>query len=85
MNLEDHDMGVPENLRSDKGLYQALKILRLLHIQVTDEGFFLDHLLIVFHVQDLRSLQDHVNNTIEDVQRLTADPKTDTRLGKVGR
>ena len=37
MNLEDHDMGVPENLRSDKGLYQALKILRLLHIQVVNE------------------------------------------------
>ena len=34
VNLDDHDMGVPDKLKTDKGLYQALKVLRLLHIQV---------------------------------------------------
>ena len=29
--------------------------------------------------------QDEINNTIETVQAVTANPKTDTRLGKVGR
>ncbi len=40
---------------------------------------------VCFSSQDLRSLQDQVNATIESAQKLTADPKTDTRLGKVGR
>jgi RLL motif containing protein 1 len=35
-------------------------------------------------VKDLRSLQTAMNECIVSVQSLTADPKTDTRLGKVG-
>lgn len=33
---------------------------------------------------NLRELQSNINNTIEAVQRVTANPKTDTKLGKVG-
>jgi RLL motif-containing protein 1 len=68
--LSEHAMAVPSDLTaagSSPGLVQALKVLRLLH------------------VQDLREIQDRVNGAIESIQQLTANPKTDTRLGKVGR
>lgn len=42
-------------------------------------------ILRLLHLKDLRGLQDEINNTIETVQAVTANPKTDTRLGKVGR
>eukprot|EP01071_Lankesteria_metandrocarpae_P008218 Lankesteria_metandrocarpae@DN4906_c0_g1_i1.p1 len=42
-------------------------------------------ILRLLHCHELRSLQNHVNNTITDLQKITADPKTDARLGKVGR
>ena len=42
-------------------------------------------ILRLMHLKELRSLQDDINDTIESVQALTANPKTDTRLGKVGR
>ena len=35
-------------------------------------------------IHDLRDLQTKVNEAIVAVQSLTADPKTDTKLGKVG-
>ncbi|TRY78464.1 hypothetical protein TCAL_12932 [Tigriopus californicus] len=41
--------------------------------------------LRLLNLKDLRGLQDEVNNTIEQIQALTANPKTDTRLGQVGR
>ncbi len=51
-----------------------------------DEGLYQAlKILQLLKVQRLRDLQDTVNATIESVQKLTADPKTDTRLGKVGR
>lgn len=41
--------------------------------------------LRMLYVSDLRDLQDRVNELIVSVQAYTADPKTDSRLGKVGR
>lgn len=41
-------------------------------------------ILRLLHIQDLRQLQTLVNETIVSVQNLTADPRTDTKLGKVG-
>ena len=42
-------------------------------------------ILRLLHLSDLRDLQTQINEAIVRVQVLTADPKTDTRLGKVGR
>lgn len=36
-------------------------------------------------IHDLRDLQTKINEIIVAVQSITANPKTDTRLGKVGR
>lgn len=41
--------------------------------------------LRLLYVQDLRDLQTRINEAIVAVQAITANPKTDTRLGKVGR
>ncbi len=41
--------------------------------------------LRLLHIQELRKLQTSVNELIVEVQRLTANPKTDQSLGKVGR
>jgi len=42
-------------------------------------------ILRLLYIQDLRSLQTRINESIVAVQAVTANPKTDTRLGKVGR
>ncbi|TMW53076.1 hypothetical protein DOY81_001804 [Sarcophaga bullata] len=42
-------------------------------------------ILRLLQIQSLRELQTHINETIVAVQNLTANPKTDTKLGKVGR
>ncbi|XP_032593628.1 RNA transcription, translation and transport factor protein isoform X2 [Drosophila grimshawi] len=42
-------------------------------------------ILRLLQIQSLRQLQTHINETIVAVQSLTANPKTDTKLGKVGR
>lgn len=42
-------------------------------------------ILRLLYIQDLRQLQTSINECIVEVQKVTADPKTDTRLGKVGR
>ena len=42
-------------------------------------------ILRMLHLAQLRKLQSDINNTIELVQSVTANPKTDTKLGKVGR
>jgi len=41
--------------------------------------------LSLLYIQDLRNLQTKINETIVAVQNITANPKTDTRLGKVGK
>lgn len=38
----------------------------------------------LLHVRQLRSLQDDINNIIADMQALTANPQTNSKLGKVG-
>jgi len=41
-------------------------------------------ILRLLYIQDLRELQTRINEAIVAVQTITANPKTDTRLGKVG-
>ncbi|XP_058796781.1 RNA transcription, translation and transport factor protein [Phymastichus coffea] len=41
--------------------------------------------LSLLYIQDLRDLQTKINEAIVTVQTITANPKTDTKLGKVGR
>lgn len=43
------------------------------------------NVLRLLYINDLRQLQTAVNGMIVQVQSLTANPKTDTKLGKVGR
>lgn len=40
--------------------------------------------LRLLHINEIRQLQTSINETIVAVQQLTADPKTDEKLGKVG-
>lgn len=40
--------------------------------------------LSLLYIQDLRNLQTSINETIVSVQSITANPKTDTNLGRVG-
>jgi len=40
--------------------------------------------LSLLYIQDLRNLQTRINEAIVSVQSITANPKTDTKLGKVG-
>lgn len=41
--------------------------------------------LRLLHIKELRELQTKINELIVAVQNITADPKTDSSLGKVGR
>lgn len=41
-------------------------------------------ILRLLQIQRLRELQTGINETIVVIQNLTANPKTDTKLGKVG-
>lgn len=41
-------------------------------------------ILRLLQIQSLRKLQTAINETIVSVQNITADPRTDTKLGKVG-
>ena len=62
--------------------------IKNLPIGFATESNELNHAVAVLrmlHVADLRSLQGKVNNTINELQEITADPKTDCRLGRVGR
>ncbi|XP_055542169.1 RNA transcription, translation and transport factor protein [Wyeomyia smithii] len=42
-------------------------------------------ILRLLQIQSLRKLQTAINETIVSVQNITADPRTDTTLGKVGK
>lgn len=41
--------------------------------------------LALLYIQELRELQTQINESIVAVQAITANPKTDTRLGKIGK
>ena len=41
--------------------------------------------LRLLHIQELRDLQTHINEVIVAVQAVTANPKTDQTLGRVGK
>jgi len=41
-------------------------------------------ILRLLYIHDLRELQTKINECIVSIQTITANPKTDTRLGKVG-
>ncbi|XP_043603285.1 protein RCC2 homolog [Bombus pyrosoma] len=41
-------------------------------------------ILALLYIQDIRNLQTRINEVIVRVQSVTANPKTDTKLGKVG-
>lgn len=41
--------------------------------------------LRILHVRELRKLQNRINGTIATMQEVTANPKTDSKLGRVGR
>lgn len=42
-------------------------------------------ILALLYIQDIRNLQTKINEVIVRVQSVTANPKTDTKLGKVGK
>lgn len=42
-------------------------------------------ILRLLHIEELRELQTKINEAIVAVQAIIADPRTDHRLGKVGR
>jgi RLL motif-containing protein 1 len=62
-------------------------------LQITNHLFcFADYItteaakiLRLLHIRELRELQNSANEAIVAVQGVTANPKTDTKLGKVGR
>ena len=41
--------------------------------------------LRLLHIEELRELQNEVNRAIVETQKLTANPITNTKLGRVGR
>lgn len=55
-------------------------------LQVADAGVKrAAAVLRLLHGRELQELQVNVNQVINELQQLTADPKTDARLGRVGR
>lgn len=41
--------------------------------------------LRLLHIKELRDLQTKINETIVNIQTVTANPKTDSSLGRVGK
>jgi len=62
--------------------------LRALPLGFTTGNDMLDSaatVLRMLYIEDLRTLQNDVNKLLVQVQEFTADPKTDSSLGRVGR
>ena len=60
----------------------------LLYISLLFTDYILDEaakVLRLLHISELRDLQTKINEAIVAVQTITANPKTDQKLGKVGR
>ncbi|GFV47057.1 RNA transcription, translation and transport factor protein [Trichonephila clavipes] len=69
-----------------KGTGQQSALEMPLGFETTDPVFDkAAKILRLCFIHDLRDLQTKINEIIVSVQNITANPKTDTRLGKVGR
>ncbi len=75
----------PEALNQPKPVGQAYQI------KGSDQFMFADKnmdeaakILRLLQIQSVRQVQTSVNENIVAVQEITADPKTDSKLGKVG-
>ena len=72
---------------------EARKMKKQYNITPKDCGFDLGDpvlseaakVLRLLHIQELRYLQTHINELIVAVQAITANPKTDQSLGRVGK
>lgn len=65
-----------------------MKVLDTTSLSVTHPDAVLNEaaqILRLLHIEELRELQTKINEAIVAVQAIIADPKTDHRLGKVGR
>ena len=54
-------------------------------VSARDCGFELGDPMRLLHIQELRDLQTRINEVIVEVQAITANPKTDQSLGRVGK
>ncbi|CAH1793182.1 unnamed protein product [Owenia fusiformis] len=80
--------GAVEKAKSDAGGKQDVVPLEQTPLGFDSGDYIINDaakILRLLHIQDLRVLQTRINEAIVQVQNLTANPKTDTRLGKVGR
>ncbi|KTF93155.1 hypothetical protein cypCar_00007485 [Cyprinus carpio] len=62
-------------------MLKAIRILIQEHATLNEAA----RVLRLLHIEELRELQTKINEAIVAVQAIIADPKTDHRLGKVGR
>lgn len=77
----------------NKSLDENISVPRMLVLEQLPLGFATSDeavdrvakVLRLLYVRKLRRLQNHINEAIATMQRTTADPKTDSRLGQVGR
>jgi RLL motif-containing protein 1 len=60
----------------------TLKQLRFLKDKALNEAA---KILRLLHIKELRELQTRINETIVNIQKITANPKTDSSLGRVGK
>ena len=55
------------------------------HVRVLHAASQAAKVLRLLHINELRDAQTQINELVVNVQALTADPKTNAKLGKVGR
>ena len=78
--------------KEENGMETDMKVIEnklrnvTLGMQYVDENVLNGaKILRLLHVESLRKLQDDINSVISDMQAVTANPKTNASLGKVGR